>query len=99
MTPENSEPSLMLDAPHWLAAHPHIAISLGGFCLWVSVCLIIHLWLSRPGSDVKKVCWSVILLIPLVGWTLYAGCYEIPSSTGRGNYGAPAVSSGFWPTG
>jgi len=97
--PTKSEPPFTIDVPHWLGVHPNIAIAFGSFCLWVSLCLIIRLWLIHPGSDVKKVYWSVILLIPLVGWTLYAGCYEIPSSSGRENSGVPAVSSGFWPTG
>lgn len=80
MTPEttNPEPSLAIDAPRWLAAHPHVAISFGAFCLWVSICLLLNLWLIRRGSFLKKLVWSFIVLFPLFGWVAYGGCFPAP---------------------
>ena len=55
-----------------------MAISLGAFCLWVSLCLLLHLWLARRAPLTKKLYWSFIILIPFIGWVLYGGCFQVP---------------------
>jgi hypothetical protein len=57
-----------LNVADWLSHHPVIGISLAGFCLWVSVSLIVRMWLvHRRVSFLKKFLWSFMLLIPLFG--------------------------------
>ena len=53
-----------------------------GFCLYVSVCLILRMWLKyRTDKVIKKLLWSVVLLMPLAGWVFYAGLYHNPYSS------------------
>jgi len=63
----------------WLAGHQTGAICVGAFCLWVSLCLILRLWLLHRGAAFgRKLVWSAILFIPLFGWILYAGFFQTP---------------------
>jgi hypothetical protein len=62
-----------------LASHPRAALAIGAFCLWISVSLMLHMWfVHRRESRMKKLVWSFLLLLPLFGWLLYAGCFRIP---------------------
>ena len=46
----------------------------------VSVGLIIHLWVRHPVDTViKRLLWSVVLLLPFIGWILYGAFYSPPS--------------------
>ena len=46
----------------------------------VSGGLIIHLWARHPVDTVlKRLLWSVVLLIPFVGWIVYGALYSPPS--------------------
>ena len=46
----------------------------------VSGGLIIHLWVRHPVDTVlKRLFWSVVLLLPFVGWVLYGAFYSPPS--------------------
>jgi len=66
----------------WLGHHPIAAIWIGGFCLWVSISLILRMWLvHRRATLFKKITWSFILLMPVFGWFFYAGCFHIPDYT------------------
>lgn len=58
-------------------AHDHVTeVLVFGFCLWLSLSLIIRLWLKqRRDSWFKKLMWSAILCIPLAGWLLYGAFY------------------------
>ena len=70
------------DLHAWLVHHPVVATWSGAFCLWVSISLIIRMWLvHRRATVIKKLTWSVLLLIPLFGWFLYAGCFHPPDYT------------------
>jgi hypothetical protein len=45
----------------------------------VSGGLIIHLWVRHPVDTVlKRLIWSVVLLLPFVGWILYGAFYSPP---------------------
>ena len=58
-------------------------MGIGAFCLWVSVSLIIRMWLvERSASVFKRILWSVMLLIPLFGWLAYGAWFHIPSRHG-----------------
>jgi len=76
------QPAELVDASAWFAQHPRVAIALAAFCLWVSVCLILRMWLiHRRASFLKKLLWSVMLFVPLFGWLFYAGCFQVPGYT------------------
>lgn len=53
-----------------------------GSLAWIAVSatLIISLW-RRHGDDrmIKKIMWTLILCLPVVGWIFYGGMYEPPS--------------------
>jgi len=71
----------LVNASAWFAEHPRIGIALAAFCLWVSVSLMIRIWvLYHRASFVKKLIWSIVLLVPLFGWLFYAGCFQIPGN-------------------
>jgi len=78
MTPDSPRP----EVPDWLLHHPVTATSLVAFCLWVSISLIIRMWvIHRRASFLKKFLWSFMLLIPLFGWLTYAGLFRTPGFT------------------
>jgi hypothetical protein len=81
---------MMSDTPLFdlLTAHPTGSVVIGAVCLFVSLCLIARLWLRHAkDSLLRKLFWSVVLLIPLIGWIFYGGFYHppgyssVPSST------------------
>jgi hypothetical protein len=58
------------------------------WCLGISLCLIGRMWLKdRDAHWSKKLCWSLVLCVPLVGWVFYGAFYrplpegDVPSST------------------
>lgn len=71
-----------MDLSTWVTQHPKGAVALGAFFLWVSIVLILHMWLVyRRAPFLKKLLWSFILLLPLFGWLFYAGCFYLPEVT------------------
>jgi len=58
-----------------------VILSIAALAVWaaISVFLIMHLWLKhRQESRRKKLLWSLILLMPVVGWVFYGGFYNPP---------------------
>jgi len=50
----------------------------------VTVALLYHLWQKRPPDSVrKKLYWSIVILLPWVGWLAYGALYHPlkPNST------------------
>jgi hypothetical protein len=48
------------------------------FCLWVSLSLIARIWiLHRKDRLMKKIIWSAILMLPIMGWVFYAAFYNM----------------------
>ncbi len=67
------------DLANWLAQHRIVALCVVAFCLWVSSCLILRMWfIHRRGAFRKKLIWSVILLLPLLGWLFYGAFFTMP---------------------
>ena len=55
-------------------------IILAIFSVLASFGLIIHLWARHPVDTVlMRLLWSVVLLLPFVGWMLYGAFYSPPS--------------------
>ena len=55
-------------------------------CVFVSVCLIAQLWVTRRrDSTLRKIFWSLVLLVPIVGWIFYGGFYRPPESDASAN--------------
>ena len=54
-----------------------------GWTFWaletVSVLCALHLWARAPGSTAKKVAWTFVVLVPVLGPLFYGGTYEAPS--------------------
>ena len=48
--------------------------------LTISIMLIINLWQKHPkDSAAKKLFWTFVLVIPIIGWIFYGGMYESPA--------------------
>jgi hypothetical protein len=59
------------------ARHHMVEASLALFCVWLSLSLIAHLWLTYPKDSVlKKVFWSVLVCFPFLGWVFYGAFYR-----------------------
>lgn len=72
---------MMSDTPivDFLRAHPNVRVILAAICIFVSLCLIVRLWMMhREDSVTRKLVWSLLLLIPLIGWICYGGFYHPP---------------------
>ena len=65
-----------------------------GFVLWLSLAIILRMWLRhREAHVIKKLFWTVILMIPMIGAVFYAAFFKRPGSHnngGGGNGGMPA---------
>jgi len=64
--------------------HQHLAtVIVFAFCAWVSISLILRLWLThRKDSTVKKLAWSLLLCVPAIGWVFYGALYTpLPENT------------------
>ncbi len=61
---------------HDYARHHVAGVVIFAFCAWLSLSLIIRLWLKdRNASWIKKLVWSIVLLIPFGGWIAYGAFY------------------------
>ena len=86
-----------------LAAHRPIAVAAAAVWAFVSFCLIARLWVvHRRARVIPKLAWSVVLLIPILGWLLFAAFFHQPEAlswTGHAEYGrdAPYAGSGGGP--
>lgn len=55
----------------------------GAFCAWISLILIGCIWIKhRNVSVISRIFWSLVVLIPALGWMLYLGLFRPPSRTG-----------------
>lgn len=53
--------------------------SIGGAFLLISLYFMRQIW-SREGQLLRKLFWSLIVLIPFFGWLAYGGLYRVPKS-------------------
>jgi hypothetical protein len=59
--------------------HSHLAGTVvGAACVWISLSLIIRVWLVH-GKDplLKKLAWSLVLCFPFIGW-IFSGAFFTP---------------------
>ena len=64
-----------------LRLHPVLVIVLCALWAWVSITLVIRLWLAhRRAGFVKKLLWSLMLLVPVFGWMCYGAFFQAPKS-------------------
>jgi hypothetical protein len=50
-----------------------------GITLWISLALVLRMWLlHRQSGTVKKLFWSIVLLIPFAGWIAYGAWFDAP---------------------
>ena len=85
----------------FLLAHWKLSVALlmifEGFSLW----LIARLWLTRRRLGViRKLAWSMVLLIPVVGWLFFAAFCPAPARDEHGGhveYGGAALGGTFGP--
>jgi hypothetical protein len=72
---------MMSDTPvvDLVAAHQTLGVVIGASCIFLSLCLIARLWVIHAEDSVpRKLFWSILLLIPLIGWIGYGGFYHPP---------------------
>ena len=68
------------DLVSWLGQHLSVAILWG----WISLSLILHIWLARRRVGwFRKVIWSCIVLMPLLGWLFYGAFFSVPGDKGH----------------
>lgn len=74
----------MIDPAFWFSAAGAAIVVL---CTAVGLTITARRWLTRPFDPViPKLVWSVIiLLLPVLGWILFAGFYRAPGPHGEGN--------------
>ena len=78
----------MNDIPD-LRSYPILLIVLCALWAWVSITLVIRLWLAhRTPSFTKKFLWSLMLLVPVFGWMFYGAFFQVP-----GYHNIPASDS------
>jgi hypothetical protein len=66
--------------PDFLAAHPKAAVVIAAACAFISLCLIARLWVVHSeSSTLRKLVWSVVLFVPLLGWIFYCAFFHPPS--------------------
>src|SRR5712672_1345310 len=83
--------------------HWKLAVALFIVCEGFSLCLIARLWVARRKlSVIQKLAWSVVLLVPIVGWLFFAAFRQPPErdeNAGRVEYGRDAVCGGDFTSG
>lgn len=60
----------------------YMLIAVGIICLLISAALLKNLWSNKNEFILKKIIWSQIILIPLIGWIFYGGFHTAPSAQG-----------------
>jgi hypothetical protein len=57
-------------------------IILIGFYAWISLGLIATLWLKHRHEKLgRKIQWTLVILLPPIGWILYLGLFKPPGVT------------------
>ena len=76
----------------FLLAHLKLVVALLIVSEGFSLCLIARLWLTRRKMRViRKLAWSVVLLVPVVGWLFFAAFCPAP---GRDEHGGNVEHGG-----
>jgi hypothetical protein len=71
----------MLD-PNDIQKHIVVVAAVAAVCLWISLSLMVRIWfLHRRARVTKKLIWSFIVVLPILGWLFYAAFFQIPEVT------------------
>jgi Phospholipase_D-nuclease N-terminal len=75
----------MIDSSFW---YSQIGTAILVICWLSSLYLVLRLWFVRHADPAsRKIFWSVVLLLlPVLGWILYAGFYKAPKPVGNGHH-------------
>ncbi len=96
---------MVSDAPliDFLFSHWRLSLASLIVCEGFSLCLIARLWITRPKvSAIRKLFWSLILLVPIVGWLFFAAFCPAPARDEHGGhveYGDPTAGGGDYGAG
>lgn len=74
-----------------------VCFAVAGICGIASLMLLTHLWVKAGGSAVKRVLWSFVVCVPVVGWVFYGGFYEPPSESAIKAQGKASGWMPHWP--
>ncbi len=56
--------------------YEHLPVMGAIACAFISFILIVKLWLNRARDPLlKKLGWSILLCVPLIGWVFYGAFY------------------------
>ena len=84
-------------------AHWKLAVVLFIVCEGFGLCLIARLWVARRKLRViQKLAWSVVLLVPVVGWLFFAAFRQPPErdeNAGHVEHGRDAAYGGDFTSG
>jgi len=70
----------MTDLANLRDQHPIVMLLLVAVWAWVSLSLLSRMWVvHRRTGLLKKLFWSVVLLVPLLGWIFYGAFFQPPS--------------------
>ncbi|MEM8954909.1 MAG: hypothetical protein AAGD22_12220 [Verrucomicrobiota bacterium] len=59
---------------------------MAGLWMWISSCLIVNIWLRHTWARLRlRTFWTIIVLIPILGWIFYAGFFRVPKATNINN--------------
>ncbi|MEN8772712.1 MAG: hypothetical protein ABF379_11995 [Akkermansiaceae bacterium] len=66
-----------------------------GFIVWLSLAMIFRMWIKhREAHVVKKLFWTIILIIPIIGAVFYAAFFKRPGSHNNGGGGDGGMPAG-----
>lgn len=81
--------------PEFFAAHWIATTLVGTFCLWISICFILQVWIiHHKVSFIRKLFWSLMLLLPGLGWLVYGALFENPTFNGTAYGGVCSYGGG-----
>jgi hypothetical protein len=78
-----------------MTVHSTAAVVIGAVCAFVNLCLIARLWVVHPRDSIaRKIVWTLVLFVPLLGWIFYGAFYRPPAYAPGGHveYGQAASS-------
>ena len=85
----------------YLLVHWNLAVVLLIVCEGVGLCLVARFWVTRRKLSVLyKLAWSVVLLVPIVGWLFFAAFCQAPRRDEHGGHvehGSAAWGGDFGP--
>ena len=70
----------MIELQSFRHDHPVVLFVVIAVWAWISLSLVIRMWLlHRRVGAIKKLFWSLVLVVPVVGWIFYGAFFRPPS--------------------